>query len=156
MPTWKTAVICRRWTLELTFSCIQKAKQLNLLLVNMALDFLVWEVFQIFLVSHRLDFHLDFLTGWQYFMCHLESEDQSGLCLFLVFIPFWKNVPSLREKDGTSFPFTCIGGISSNQNAVVSEDERQLYTGFNYSMNFRGNYNYYKRLFKNSLNFIIF
>lgn len=69
---------------------------------------------------------------------------------------FLEKLPSLREKDGASFLFTCIGGISRNQNAIVSEDERQLYTGFNYSMNFRGNYNYYRRLFKNSLNFLIF
>lgn len=60
MPAWETAVICRKLA---TFSCIQKAKQLNLLLVNMALGFLIWEVFQIFLVSHRSDFHLDFFAS---------------------------------------------------------------------------------------------
>lgn len=63
-------------------------------------------------------------------------------------VPYWKNLHSFREKDGASFSFTCIGGMPNNQNAVVSEDERQLYTGFNYTMNLRGKYNHYKRLLK--------
>jgi len=62
-------------------------------------------------------------------------------------LPYWKNLHSLREKDEASFSFTYLGGMSSNKNTVVSEDERLLYTGFNYPMNLRGKYNYYQRLF---------
>lgn len=46
------AVTCRKSAADLTFSYIQKAKQLRLLLANMGLGFLVWAVFQICLVSH--------------------------------------------------------------------------------------------------------
>lgn len=119
MPAWEMAVICRKWTSELTFSCIQKAKQLNLLLVNMASG-------KVFRFSWCL-------TGWISIWIFLPADSTSRaiwnlkislncvyfLCLFL----FWKNLPSLRGKDGTSFSFNCITGISSNQNAIVSEDD---------------------------------
>lgn len=74
----------------------------------------------------------------------MESEDQSELCWFLVSVPVLEK-PTLFK--GKRWDLLLFGGISSNQNAVISEDERPLYTGFNYSMNFRGNYNYYKKPF---------
>lgn len=57
------AVTCRQSSSDLTFSYIQKTKQLRLLLADMGLGFLVWAVFQICLVSHMSDLHLDFLSS---------------------------------------------------------------------------------------------
>lgn len=139
MPAWEMAVVCRKWTSELTFSCLQKAKQLSLLLVNMAFG----KFFRFsWCLTGRISIWI-FLpadsTSHAIWNLKISLSCVCFLCLFL----FWKNLPSFWEKDGTAFSFNCMGGISSNQNAIISENERPLYRGFTYSMNFRGNYNHY-------------
>lgn len=57
------AITCKKLAADLTFSYIQKARQQKVLLANTGLGFLVWAVFQICLVSHMSDLHLDFLSS---------------------------------------------------------------------------------------------
>lgn len=125
----------RKSAADLAFSYIKKAKQLRVLLAKHGFGFFGLGCFSDLPCVLHVRFASGFSFQLQYFKCLLESEDQSELCLLPGPTPFLEKPTQFKRKDGASFSSLCIGGMPSNQNAIVSEDKRLLYTDFKYPIN---------------------